>query len=152
MVRGQIFFGGWTLSLGEVNTNRLGFGHVVRSQSSIANRNSPHPHHLNLAPRVSACELNERSVGISIDFANMSLPHTTRSSIYQANNNNKMASNTGTTAAGSMAATNRQRQYAHLNAQLAQLNAHLADMENLLRMTAVQAEYVRGLGGWMGGL
>jgi hypothetical protein len=47
---------------------------------------------------------------------------------------------------------NRQRQYAHLHAQLAQLNAHLADMENLLRMTAVQAEHVRGLGGWMGGL
>ena len=44
------------------------------------------------------------------------------------------------------------RQYAHLAAQLAQLNAHLADMENLVRMTAVQAEYVRGLGGWCGGL
>jgi len=47
---------------------------------------------------------------------------------------------------------NRNRQYAHLGAQLAQLNANLADMENLLRMTAVQAEYVRGLGGWAGGL
>ncbi|MCJ1378276.1 hypothetical protein MMC17_001373 [Xylographa soralifera] len=47
---------------------------------------------------------------------------------------------------------NRNRQYAHLGAQLAQLHAHLADTENLLRMTAVQAAYVRGLGGWMGGL
>jgi len=47
---------------------------------------------------------------------------------------------------------NRTRQYAHLGAQLARLNAHLADLENLLRMTAVQAEYVRGLGGWGGGL
>lgn len=46
---------------------------------------------------------------------------------------------------------NRNRQYTHLHAQLAQLNAHLADMENLLGMTAVQAEYVRGLGGWWGG-
>lgn len=45
----------------------------------------------------------------------------------------------------------RARQYAHLQAQLAQLNAHLADMENLLHMTAVQAEYIKGLGGWWGG-
>ncbi|MCJ1476119.1 hypothetical protein MMC13_004784 [Lambiella insularis] len=52
----------------------------------------------------------------------------------------------------SLAHSNRSRQYAHLGAQLAQLHAHLADTENLLRMTAVQAEYVRGLGGWMGGL
>ena len=45
----------------------------------------------------------------------------------------------------------RARQYTHLQAQLAQLNAHLADMENLLHMTAVQAEYIKGLGGWWGG-
>ncbi len=52
----------------------------------------------------------------------------------------------------SQSQTNRNRQYTHLHAQLAQLNAHLADTENLLGMTAVQAEYVRGLGGWWGGL
>ncbi|KAL6721884.1 hypothetical protein ACLMJK_000989 [Lecanora helva] len=46
---------------------------------------------------------------------------------------------------------NRNRQYTHLHAQLAQLNAHLADMENLVGMTAVQAEYMRGLGAWWGG-
>lgn len=46
----------------------------------------------------------------------------------------------------------RNRQYTHLQSQLAQLNAHLADTENLLAMTAVQAEYLRGLGGWWGGL
>lgn len=46
---------------------------------------------------------------------------------------------------------NRNRQYTHLHAQLAQLNAHLADMENLVGMTTVQAEHVRGLGGWWGG-
>jgi hypothetical protein len=40
----------------------------------------------------------------------------------------------------------------HLHAQLAQLSANLADLENLLRMTSVQAECVRGLGGWHGGL
>lgn len=45
----------------------------------------------------------------------------------------------------------RARQYTHLQAQLAQLNAHLADLENLLHMTAVQAEYIKGLGGWWGG-
>ncbi|KFY00650.1 hypothetical protein O988_03177 [Pseudogymnoascus sp. VKM F-3808] len=32
------------------------------------------------------------------------------------------------------------------------LSANLADLENLVRMTSVQAECVRGLGGWHGGL
>lgn len=44
------------------------------------------------------------------------------------------------------------RQLSHLHAQLAQLSANLADLENLVRMTSVQAECVRGLGGWHGGL
>ncbi|KLJ11611.1 hypothetical protein EMPG_13219 [Blastomyces silverae] len=44
------------------------------------------------------------------------------------------------------------RQYAHLHSQLAQLNAHLADMENLMRMTAMQAGDIRFLGGYVGGL
>ncbi|KAK2804936.1 hypothetical protein FQN50_006446 [Emmonsiellopsis sp. PD_5] len=44
------------------------------------------------------------------------------------------------------------RQYAHLHSQLAQLNAHLADMENLMRMTAAQAGNMRFLGGYVGGL
>ncbi|KAI9838939.1 MAG: hypothetical protein M1819_004147 [Sarea resinae] len=44
------------------------------------------------------------------------------------------------------------RHLSHLHAQLAQLQANLADTENLLRMTAVQAEFIRGLGGWSGGL
>lgn len=39
-----------------------------------------------------------------------------------------------------------------LHAQLAQLSANLADTENLLRMTSVQAESMRGLGSWHGGL
>lgn len=46
----------------------------------------------------------------------------------------------------------KQRQYTHLHAQLAQLNAHLADTENLLRMTAVQAQDMRFLGGYVGAL
>jgi hypothetical protein len=44
------------------------------------------------------------------------------------------------------------RQLSHLQAQLAQLNANLSDTENLLRMTAVQAEAMRGLGGYAGAM
>ncbi|KAF2499230.1 hypothetical protein BU16DRAFT_523734 [Lophium mytilinum] len=44
------------------------------------------------------------------------------------------------------------RQLSHLHAQLAQLTANVSDLENLLRMTAVQAESMRGLGGYMGGM
>lgn len=39
-----------------------------------------------------------------------------------------------------------------LHSQLAQLSANLSDTENLLRMTSVQAECMRGLGSWHGGL
>ncbi|KAK2075249.1 hypothetical protein P8C59_009392 [Phyllachora maydis] len=46
----------------------------------------------------------------------------------------------------------KQRQLVQLHAQLAQLSANLADTENLLRMTSVQAESMRGLGSWHGGL
>ncbi|KKA31017.1 hypothetical protein TD95_005145 [Thielaviopsis punctulata] len=46
----------------------------------------------------------------------------------------------------------KQRQLANLHAQLAQLSANLADTENLLRMTSVQAEAMRGLGAWHSGL
>ena len=44
------------------------------------------------------------------------------------------------------------RQLSHLHAQLAQLTAHVSDLENLLRMTAVQAESMRGLGGYAGAM
>lgn len=40
----------------------------------------------------------------------------------------------------------------HLHAQLAQLNAHLADTENLVRITASQAGDMRFLGGYVGAL
>ncbi|KAJ5946035.1 hypothetical protein N7454_002874 [Penicillium verhagenii] len=62
--------------------------------------------------------------------------------------------NTGTTygsSTPSMSAA-KTRQYAHLHSQLAQLNANLADTENLLRMTAVQAGDMRFLGGYMGAM
>jgi len=48
--------------------------------------------------------------------------------------------------------TNKNRQYAHLHAQLAQLNAHLSDTENLVGMTATQAQNMRFLGGYVGAL
>ncbi|RYP03010.1 hypothetical protein DL764_005431 [Monosporascus ibericus] len=44
------------------------------------------------------------------------------------------------------------RQLTQLHSQLAQLSANLADTENLLRMTSVQAEAMRGLGSWHSGL
>lgn len=44
------------------------------------------------------------------------------------------------------------RQLTQLHSQLTQLSANLADTENLLRMTSVQAECMRGLGSWHGGL
>lgn len=40
----------------------------------------------------------------------------------------------------------------HLHSQLAQLSANLADTDNLVRMTSVQAEAMRGLGSWHGGM
>lgn len=49
-------------------------------------------------------------------------------------------------------APSKARQYAHLHAQLAQLNSHLADTEKLMRLTAAQAGDMRFLGGYVGGL
>lgn len=46
----------------------------------------------------------------------------------------------------------REGEQAQLHSQLAQLSANLSDTENLLRMTSVQAEAMRGLGSWHGGL
>ncbi|EME89641.1 uncharacterized protein MYCFIDRAFT_103710, partial [Pseudocercospora fijiensis CIRAD86] len=46
----------------------------------------------------------------------------------------------------------KSRQLSHLHAQLAQLTANMSDLENLMRMTAVQAEGIRGLGGYAGGM
>ncbi|CAG9940729.1 unnamed protein product [Clonostachys rosea f. rosea IK726] len=46
----------------------------------------------------------------------------------------------------------KSRQLAQLHSQLSQLSANLSDTENLLRMTSVQAEAMRGLGAWHGGL
>ena len=61
----------------------------------------------------------------------------------------RSTSNTTTSLSASAA---KHRHLTHLHSQLAQLSANLADLENLVRMTAVQAESMRGLGGWCGGL
>jgi hypothetical protein len=52
----------------------------------------------------------------------------------------------------SSASAIKNRHLSHLHSQLAQLSANLSDLENLLRMTAVQAEAMRGLGGYSGSL
>ncbi|KAF1348655.1 DASH complex subunit Hsk3 like-domain-containing protein [Delphinella strobiligena] len=52
----------------------------------------------------------------------------------------------------SSATASKNRQLSHLHAQLAQLMANMSDLENLLRMAAVQAESLRGLGGYAGGM
>ncbi|KAF3908719.1 hypothetical protein ABW20_dc0104959 [Dactylellina cionopaga] len=54
--------------------------------------------------------------------------------------------------AGSGSSTYKARQYTHLQSQLAQLQANLSDMEELLRMTATQAENIKVLGALHGGL
>ncbi|KAF8472638.1 DASH complex subunit Hsk3 like-domain-containing protein, partial [Kalaharituber pfeilii] len=50
------------------------------------------------------------------------------------------------------AASNKQRQLSHLNAQLSQLHAHLSDLDELMQITAVQADHIRALGGIHGAL
>ncbi|KAF3048256.1 hypothetical protein E8E12_011527 [Didymella heteroderae] len=44
------------------------------------------------------------------------------------------------------------RQLSHLQAQLAQLTANMADLESLMRMTAGQAQDMRALGGYSGAM
>jgi len=48
--------------------------------------------------------------------------------------------------------TAKARQLSHLNSQLAQLQAHLADLQDIMRVTAVQAENIKALGGLNGAL
>lgn len=46
----------------------------------------------------------------------------------------------------------KSRQLAHLHSQLAQLQAQLSDLDNHLRVTSIQAEAIRRLGGLQAGL
>ncbi|RPA87736.1 hypothetical protein BJ508DRAFT_372004 [Ascobolus immersus RN42] len=47
---------------------------------------------------------------------------------------------------------NKQRQLSQLNVQLAQLQENLGKLENLVLVTAVQADFIRLLGGVCGGM
>lgn len=76
----------------------------------------------------------------------MSNPTRTPSAPYTQQNTTTSRLSTVPTSAS------KSRQLSHLHAQLAQLTANMSDMENLLRMTAVQAEGMRGLGGYTGGM
>ncbi|CAN8100652.1 unnamed protein product [Discula destructiva] len=64
-------------------------------------------------------------------------------------NNNQSTQRQSVATSGSAV---KQRQLTQLHQQLAQLSHNLADTENLLRMTSVQAECMRGLGSWHGGM
>lgn len=68
------------------------------------------------------------------------------------NNNHNQHHHPTSRAPSGTTPSNKNRQYAHLHAQLAQLNAHLADTENLVRMTAVQAQDMRFLGAYVGAM
>ncbi|KAL1792358.1 hypothetical protein ACET3X_008865 [Alternaria dauci] len=60
-----------------------------------------------------------------------------------------------TPAGGSRLSTvpsQKPRQLSHLQAQLAQLTANMSDLESLMRMTAGQAQDMRGLGGYVGAM
>ncbi|CAL5869026.1 uncharacterized protein PFLUO_LOCUS3254 [Penicillium psychrofluorescens] len=87
------------------------------------------------------------------------LPHSTNSGAFSGGTSHPSAGQststfTSTAPGGGMSTMSpaKTRQYAHLHSQLAQLNANLADTENLLRMTAVQAGDLRFLGGYIGAL
>jgi hypothetical protein len=73
-----------------------------------------------------------------------------------ANNHTSLPTTTSTTSNSSTTESApinpKARQYSHLHSRLATLNAHLADLENLVRMTSVQAGDMRFLGGYVGGL
>ncbi|KAJ3939588.1 hypothetical protein CaCOL14_003640 [Colletotrichum acutatum] len=69
-----------------------------------------------------------------------------------ASRNISMGQTTRPSMSSSSGNAMKTRQLTHLHSQLAQLSANLSDTENLVRMTSVQAESMRGLGAWHGGM
>ncbi|KAF2190460.1 hypothetical protein K469DRAFT_559146 [Zopfia rhizophila CBS 207.26] len=59
---------------------------------------------------------------------------------------------TSSSRLSTMPSSQKPRQLSHLHSQLAQLTANLSDLENLMRMTEIQAQSMRGLGGYAGGM
>ncbi|CAD0098715.1 unnamed protein product [Aureobasidium mustum] len=78
--------------------------------------------------------------------------YSSRQSLAPTSSRNNPSSNQTSRLSTIPTQASKQRQLSHLNSQLAQLTAHMSDLENLLRMTAVQAEGMRGLGGYAGGM
>ncbi|KAF1812702.1 hypothetical protein P152DRAFT_397096 [Eremomyces bilateralis CBS 781.70] len=62
------------------------------------------------------------------------------------------STSTGVASRLSTIPSQKPRQLSHLHSQLAQLTAHMSDLENLLRMTSIQAESMRGLGAYSGAM
>ncbi|KAL4923567.1 DASH complex subunit HSK3 family protein [Aspergillus undulatus] len=71
----------------------------------------------------------------------------------QSYRHSTLPSASASTAGGpSSMSTAKTRQYAQLQSQLAQLNANLANTEEIMQMTAHQAKDMRFLGGYVGAL
>lgn len=64
-----------------------------------------------------------------------------QSQVHKSNNSNRRS-----TLGTSSQSTLKTRQLSHLNVQLAKLQANMADMDNLLKITAFQADSMRRLG------
>ncbi|PGG97639.1 hypothetical protein AJ80_09666 [Polytolypa hystricis UAMH7299] len=79
-------------------------------------------------------------------------PSSSSSTALPSTSTSTSTSTPSSSSSSSSMSSTKSRQYAHLHSQLSQLNAHLADTENLLRMTAAQAGDMRFLGGYVGGL
>ncbi|MDI1492599.1 MAG: hypothetical protein OHK93_004380 [Ramalina farinacea] len=69
-------------------------------------------------------------------------PPTTPYTHHSTTNSTSLNPSSSSSSSSSTSSINRNRQYSHLHAQLAQLNAQMADMENLVGMTAVQAGFM----------
>ncbi|KAK6518478.1 hypothetical protein TWF506_005630 [Arthrobotrys conoides] len=69
-----------------------------------------------------------------------------------SSNSTAIGGTMGSSGSSSSSSSYKIRQYTHLQGQLAQLQANLSDMEELLRMTSNQAEKIRTLGGLQAGL
>lgn len=144
-----------------VTTSQARQGPTCVVDMNPENHNNPfrQPHHSRLMSSTSSSNARPSRISLyptSTPHHTSTFPHSSTSSTHRTPNT---SAPTTSSSASTVTATNSQlsqsqhrtRQYTHLHAQLAQLNAQLADMENLLHMTAVQAECIRGLGGWWGG-
>lgn len=112
----------------------------------VSNQNPTHPTNL---LKMGPLPIHRRQESNTTYPRTSTLPGSTYNTTSTHNLTQTPSSYQASTPSMSAAKT---RQYAHLHAQLAQLNANLADTENLLRMTAVQAGDMRFLGGYVGAL